>query len=67
MQERRVMDIDRRSGDDRRRVYDFDHFIAGGVERRSWKERRSNDERRKDWLRAGRWSSVLVYNLRWYQ
>jgi hypothetical protein len=67
MFERRFLDVDRRSGEDRRKVYDFDHFIVGGRERRSWRERRSNEERRKDWLRASKWSSVLVYDVRWLQ
>jgi hypothetical protein len=31
---------DRRSGADRRKVYSADYFLKGGVERRSWKERR---------------------------
>jgi len=51
MLERRHSDIDRRSGKDRRRVYDFDYFFNGGVERRDWIERRSKVERR-----VGRWS-----------
>jgi hypothetical protein len=46
MLERRHSDIDRRSGKDRRRVYDFDYFFNGGVERRDWIERRSKVERR---------------------
>ena len=31
---------DRRSGEDRRKSYDTDYFLNGGIERRSWKERR---------------------------
>jgi hypothetical protein len=31
---------DRRSGNDRRKVYSSAYFLNGGVERRSWKERR---------------------------
>jgi len=31
---------DRRSGKDRRRSYSHDYFLHGGIERRSWKERR---------------------------
>ena len=31
---------DRRSGKDRRKSYSIDYFLQGGVERRSWKERR---------------------------
>jgi hypothetical protein len=40
--------VDRRSGEDRRQVYDADYFQNGGLERRSGKERRKPDERRKD-------------------
>jgi hypothetical protein len=32
--------VDRRSGNDRRKIYDATYFLNGGVERRSWKERR---------------------------
>jgi hypothetical protein len=31
---------DRRSGVDRRQTFDNRYFLKGGVERRSWKERR---------------------------
>jgi hypothetical protein len=31
---------DRRSGNDRRKSYSADYFINGGIERRSWNERR---------------------------
>jgi hypothetical protein len=31
---------DRRSGYDRRKIYNAAYFLDGGVERRSWKERR---------------------------
>jgi len=51
-------DMDRRSGQDRRRAYDLDYFSNGGVERRNWKEQRSNVERRVDWTRVSKWSSV---------
>jgi len=32
--------VDRRSGNDRRKIYDATYFLNGGVERRCWKERR---------------------------
>jgi len=51
-------DMDRRSGEDRRRAYDLDYFSNGGVERRNWKEQRSNVERRVGWTRVSKWSSV---------
>jgi hypothetical protein len=44
----RTIDLfpDRRSGGDRRFVYDLDYFEQGGVERRQAGERRKPDERR---------------------
>jgi hypothetical protein len=58
MLKRRNFDIDRRSGEDRRRLYDLDYFSNGGVERRTLKERRSLVERRIGWVRIGKWLSV---------
>ena len=49
--------LDRRSGDDRRQVYDADYFQNGGEERRSGKERRQS-ERRKNCIRVSKWSSI---------
>ena len=50
--------VDRRSGEDRRQVYDADYFQTGGKERRSGKERRQPHERRKGYTRVSDWSSV---------
>jgi hypothetical protein len=50
--------VDRRSGEDRRQVYDADYFQNGGLERRSGKERRRDYERRKDCTRVSEWSSI---------
>ena len=50
--------VDRRSGEDRRLVYDADYFQNGGVERRSGKERRQQYERRKNCIRVSEWSSI---------
>ena len=55
--------IDRRSGEDRRDAYDLDYFPDGGIERRSGKERRQQNERRDDWARISKWSSVLQANI----
>jgi hypothetical protein len=60
MMERRGYRIDRRSGEDRRKVHNLNYFIRGGVERRNFKERRSQAERRKNWLRVDEWVSVFV-------
>ena len=50
--------MDRRTGDDRRAVYDSDYFENGGVERRRGKDRRESDERRDRCIRVSDWSSV---------
>ena len=50
--------IDRRSGEDRRQVYDADYFQNDGLERRSGKERRRDYGRRKDYIRVSEWSSI---------
>lgn len=50
--------VDRRSGDDRRAVYDSDYFRAGGGERRQGTDRRQEDERRDSCIRVSQWSSV---------
>ena len=44
--------IDRRSGADRRRVFNVDYWLSGGLERRRWRERRSEFERRAEWARS---------------
>ena len=58
--DRRVGDpyIDRRSGKDRRQVYDFVYWESGGIERRSAKDRRQQKERRDSFVRVSKWSSV---------
>ena len=50
--------VDRRSGDDRRVVYDSDYFASGGVERRQKMDRRQQSERRDGCTRVSQWSSV---------
>ena len=50
--------VDRRSGEDRRQIYNADYFQNDGLERRSGKERRQSYERRKDCTRVSKWSSV---------
>jgi hypothetical protein len=63
MVERRRSSVDRRSGVDRRKTHNLDYFLKGGVERRNWKERRSEGERRVGWVRVGTWNSVYVGDL----
>ena len=50
--------VDRRSGDDRRVVYDSNYFASGGVERRHEMDRRQQNERRDGCTRVSQWSSV---------
>jgi len=52
--------IDRRSGEDKRKLYNLDYFIGGGAERRKGKERRKPEERRRDWARVYKWCSVFM-------
>ena len=47
--------LDRRSGEDRRQVYDSDYFLNGGVDKRTGKDSRQQSERRDGYLR------VIVY------
>lgn len=44
--------LDRRSGEDRRQVYDSDYFLNGGVDRRTGKDRRQQGECRKGYIRV---------------
>ena len=62
LKERRVRDpyVDRRSGEDRRQVYDTVFWESGGEERRSAKYRRQPKERRDSCVRVSKWSSVCI-------
>jgi hypothetical protein len=53
--------IDRRSGDDERKLYSLDYFTNGGMERRHQIERRKLAERRGQWVRVRKWYSVRLY------
>jgi len=55
--------LDRRSGTDRRRTYRLGLFLKGGVEKRRGNERRSRDERRKGWVRVGKWCGARLEGL----
>jgi hypothetical protein len=52
--------IDRRSGDDKRKLYNLDYFTDGGEERRKGTERRQSGERRSAWARVYKWCSVFL-------
>ena len=58
--DRRITDpyVDRRSGEDRRQVYDFDYWDSRGKERRKSKDRRQQKERRSACVNVTKWSSV---------
>ncbi len=50
--------LDRRCGEDRRKVYSLDYFFKGNFDRRNEPERRTNFERRVDCIRINEWSSI---------
>jgi hypothetical protein len=52
--------LDRRSGRDRRRLYDVHHLSDEGFLKGLRVERRSEPERRADWIRVSKWGSVPV-------
>lgn len=41
---------ERRTGEDRRKVNTEGHYLPGGIEQRSGRERRCKNERRKAWI-----------------
>ena len=59
MEEKVRLALDRRSGEDRRKIYNVEYTLFKDNEKRSNKERRSGVERRKDWVKVTKWSSVL--------
>ena len=52
--------LERRSGEDRRRVHDLEYLANGGIERRIWKGQRSHVERRVSWARLSEWCNVSL-------
>lgn len=50
--------MDRRSGDDRRKIYSLAYFQEGRVDRRQGGERRSGNERRSECIQLTAWTSV---------
>jgi len=58
MEEELRLAFDRRSGEDRRKIYDLAYTLEG-MERRSGKEQRFGIERRKEWVKETKWSSVV--------
>ena len=56
--------IERRTGKDRRRNFYFNRFFYRGSENRESKERRAIEERRDDWVKISKWSSVPLRELK---
>jgi hypothetical protein len=52
--------VDRRTGEDKRKLYSLDYFTEGGEERRKGRERRQSGERRRAWARVYKWCSVFL-------
>ena len=55
---------DRRSGKNRRRNISLYRFLYKGAERRTMQNRRTQEERRVDWVRIDKWSSVYLPDLK---
>jgi hypothetical protein len=62
LKDRRIEDPirDRRSGNDRRHGLDLGYFTQGGIEKRSGEECRQKKERRDQYFRIDKWSSIWV-------
>lgn len=56
--------VDRRSGKDRRRIFNHGHFFFGRAARTNLLEQRSQAERRVGWVRINKWSSVYLSDLK---
>jgi hypothetical protein len=52
--------IDRRSGKDRRSTVSFARLTYHGPEKRNLIKRRSAEERRSDWVKINKWSSICL-------
>ena len=52
--------IERRSGKDRRSKVSMARLTYKGPERRNFIKRRSAEERRSDWVRINKWSSICL-------
>ena len=60
MLKERCSDFDRRSGIEKRKIYDLEYFLTGGTEKRIQNERRSNEERRTGWIKISKYSAVFL-------
>ena len=64
MSENKSSIIERRSGKDRRRIFNNAHFFFGRAPRKNMLEQRSQAERRAGWVRVNNWSSVYLSDLK---
>lgn len=64
MSENKSSIIERRSGKDRRRIFNHGHFLFGRAARKNPLEQRSQAERRAGWVRVNKWSSVYLSDLK---
>jgi hypothetical protein len=55
---------ERRSGKDRRRIFNHGHFLFKTSDKKNLKERRLQAERREGWVRVTKWSSVCPLSLK---
>jgi hypothetical protein len=56
--------MERRSGKDRRRIFQLERFFYKGEDRRRSKDRRAKEERRTGWIRISKWSSAPLSKLK---
>ena len=58
------LSIERRSGKDRRKIFKHGHFFFRRLDKKNLVERRSQKERRHDWVRINKWASVYLLDLK---
>ena len=56
--------VERRSGKDRRRIFQLERFFFKGEDRRTSGDRREIKERRTGWIRISKWSSAPLSKLK---
>jgi hypothetical protein len=56
--------FERRTGKDRRQFFSFKRFSLNHPDRRKSVERRSQTERRENWVRISKWSSAPLKQLK---
>jgi hypothetical protein len=56
--------VEKRSGKDRRRIFNHGRFFFRRPDKKNLKERRLQAERRAGWVRINKWSSVYLWDLK---